>query len=180
VTRLGARSVVAVEANARAYLRCLIARELLDIPRTRFLLGDVLAYMRSAEQTFDVGLACAFLNHLTDPVEAIALLARCCRSVFVWNVVYDQSLFAKQPEMAPRFGPAQGHVHGGFSHTLYPHYYGDGLDYRKFLGGVQPSCCWMKSAEVVAALRHFGFTSVLSHEEDNPFGRAVSAVAVKP
>jgi hypothetical protein len=179
LAQLGAQDITAVEANARAYLKCLIAKEVLGIPRAHFLLGDALAYMRATTQTFDVGVACAFLNHMVEPVEVIALLARCCRRVFVWNVVYDESLFVKQPEMAPRFGPARENKHEGFRHTLHPHYYGDGVDYRKFLGGAQPSCCWMRSAEVVAALRHFGFTSVLSHEEDNPFGKAVSAVAVK-
>jgi hypothetical protein len=179
LTQLGAKDVTAVEANARAYLKCLIAKEVLGIPHSHFLLGDALAYMRVTEQTYDVGLACAFLNHMLEPVEVIALLARTCRRVFVWNVVYDESLFAKQPEMAPRFGPVRENVFGGFRHQLFPHYYGDGLDYRKFLGGAQPSCCWMKGAEVVAALRHFGFTSVISHEEDNPFGKAVAAVAIK-
>ena len=29
------------------------------------------------------------------------------------------------------------------------------------------------------ALRHFGFTSVVSHEEENPFGKAISVVAAK-
>ncbi|MSU69189.1 MAG: class I SAM-dependent methyltransferase [Opitutaceae bacterium] len=179
LTQLGAQEVVAVEANTRAYLKCLIAKEVLGIPRAHFLLGDALAYLRSGPPTFDVGIACAFLNHMVEPVEVIALLARCCRRVFVWNVVYDESLFVKQPEMAPRFGPARENSFEGFRHTLFPHYYGDGIDYRKFLGGAQPSCCWMRSADVEAALRHFGFTSALSHEEENPFGKAVSVVAVK-
>jgi hypothetical protein len=179
LAQLGAQEVTAVEANARAYLKCLVAKEVLGIPRAHFLLGDALAYMRTTERVFDVGVACAFLNHMVEPVEVIALLARCCRRIFVWNVVYDESLFAKQPEMVPRFGPARAATYGGFKHTLFPHYYGDGVDYRKFLGGAQPSCCWMRSADVIAALRHFGFTSVTSHEEDNPFGKAVAAVAVK-
>src|SRR5882757_3819341 len=166
LAQLGAKEITAVEANARAYLKCLIAKEVLGIPRAQFLLGDALAYMRTTERRFDVGVACAFLNHMVEPVEVIALLARCCRRVFVWNVVYDESLFVKQPEMAPRFGPAREHKYEGFRHTLHPHYYGEGVDYRKFLGGAQPSCCWMRSADVVAALRHFGFTSIRSHEEE--------------
>jgi hypothetical protein len=179
LAQLGAQEVVAVEANARAYLKCLVARELLGIPRARFLLGDALAYMRTVDRTFDIGVACGFLYHMVEPVEAIALLARCCRRIFLWAVFYDESLFVKQPALVPSFGPARETEFGGFRHTLYPQYYGDGLDYRKFWGGTQPSCCWMKSADILAALRHFGFTSIDSHEEDNLFGRAVAAVAVK-
>jgi hypothetical protein len=178
--RLGAGEVVAIEANARAYLKCLVAKEVLGIPRSRFLLGDAVSYLRTTDRTFDVGVACGFLYHLIEPVEVIALLARCCRSVFVWTTIYDESIFVKHPDLVPTFGPAQTHDFGGFSHVLYPHYYGEGLDYRKFLGGGQPTCCWMRGADVVGALRHFGFTSVISHEEDNPWGKAVAAVAVKP
>jgi len=179
MSKLGAHEILAVEANARAYLKCLVAKEVVGIPHAKFMLGDALAFMRETERNFDVGVACAFLNHMLDPVEVISLLARRCRKVFVWNVVYDESLFVKQPEMASRFGPPQEKEVGGFRHTLFPHSYGEGFDYRKFLGGMQPSCCWLRPADVVAALRHFGFTAVTSHVEENPFGKAVSAVAIR-
>ena len=179
LAQLGAQEVIAVEANAHAYLKCLVAKEVLDIPRAHFLLGDALGYMRTVDRTFDVGVACGFLYHMAEPVEAIALLARCCRRVFIWTVFYDESLFVKQPALAPQFGPPRAANFGGFAHTVFPQYYGDGIDYRKFRGGVQPSCCWMKSAEIIAALRHFGFTSVTSHEEENPYGKAISVVGVK-
>jgi hypothetical protein len=179
MAKLGAQEIVAVEANARAYLKCLIAKEVLGIPHAHFLLGDALPYLRDTDRTFDVGVACAFLNHMTDPVEVIALLAQRCRKVFVWNVVFDESLFVKQPEMTPRFGPPQSKEVGGFKHTLHPHSYGEGFDYGKFLGGAQSHCSWMRPAEIVGALRHFGFDRITSHVEDNPFGKAVSAVGVK-
>ena len=82
LSQFGAREVIAVEANARAYLKCLVAREVLGMPRVRFLLGDALGYMRTVGPAFDVGVACGFLYHMVEPVEAIALLARCCRRVF--------------------------------------------------------------------------------------------------
>ncbi|HWA10189.1 MAG TPA: class I SAM-dependent methyltransferase [Opitutaceae bacterium] len=180
LAQLGAREVVAVEANARAYLKCLVAREVLNIPHARFLLGDALGYMRTTEERFDVGVACGFLYHMIEPVETIALLARCCRQVFIWTVFHDESLFVKQPALAPQFGPPRAAEFGGFAHTLFPQFYGDGIDYRKFRGGVQPSCCWMKSDEILGALRHFGFTALTSHEEENPYGKAIAVAAVKP
>lgn len=178
-SKFGAQEVVAIEANARAYLKCLVAREVLDMPRARFLLGDALGYMRSAERTFDVGFACGFLYHMVEPVETLALLARCCRRIYLWTVFHHESLFVKQPALRPQFGPPRDAEFGGFRHTLFPQYYGDGIDYGKFRGGVQPSCCWMKGDEIVGALRHFGFTSVRSQEEENPYGKAISVVAVK-
>lgn len=176
---LGARSVTAVEANARAYMKCLIAKEVLRIDRASFLLGDAIEYLKSTDRVFDVGVAVAFLNHQVQPVQVIQLLAERCRKVFLWNVVYDEALFTLQPELASRFGAPQQAVCSGFTHTLHPHYYAEGFDVRTFWGGAKPSCCWMRGAEVVGALRHFGFDRVTSHEEENPFGKAVCAVGVK-
>jgi len=177
--RMGASEVQAVEANGRAYLKCLIAKEILGMGGVHFLLGDALAYLRANDRAFGAGVACAFLNHLVDPVEVIALLARACRQVFIWNVVYTPALFTLHPAMAARFGPGREAVHAGFRHTLYPHYYGEGVDYGKFVGGVEPSCCWMTAPDIVAALRHFGFERVVSREEDHLYGKAVAVVAAK-
>src|SRR5579862_3723444 len=41
VEAAGAASITAVEGNTRAFLRCLIVKELLGLTRSRFLLGDI-------------------------------------------------------------------------------------------------------------------------------------------
>ncbi len=173
----GARRVTAVEANARAYVKCLVVKEVLGLTGASFLLGNALPFLRAEGPTYDVGVACAFLNHLRQPVEVIELLARRCRAVYVWNVVYGPALFEKQPGLRPHFGPPQAAKWGGFPHTLHPHAYGEVHDYRTFWGGVEPDCCWMEAEEVVAALRHFGFTRVDVRREPSPFGEAVGVVA---
>ena len=53
IDKLGATSVTAVEANARAYLKCLIAKEVFGMPHSRFLLGDVLSFLNTTERTYD-------------------------------------------------------------------------------------------------------------------------------
>ena len=45
--RAGAAQVVAIEGNARAYLKCLIVKELLGLPRVQFLCGDSVALSSS-------------------------------------------------------------------------------------------------------------------------------------
>ncbi|MEZ5286815.1 MAG: hypothetical protein R2712_18800 [Vicinamibacterales bacterium] len=42
--RAGAREIVAIEGNTRAYLKCLVAKEILGIPSGRFVCGDFAAY----------------------------------------------------------------------------------------------------------------------------------------
>lgn len=175
----GVREVTAIEANARAYLKCLAVKEAMGLTRARFLLGNALSYLRSDSTPFDVGLVCAFLNHMTQPVEVIELMARRCRALFVWNVVFSDALFEKQPEMRHHFGPPVAAEWAEFRHTLFPHTYDRVESYRTFWGGMTPNCCWMSSADVVAALRHFGFKHVEARVEPSMFGEAVGVVALK-
>ena len=47
LSKRGARSVTAIEANREAYLRCLVAKELLGVERVNFLYGDAIDFLRS-------------------------------------------------------------------------------------------------------------------------------------
>lgn len=179
MSKAGAREIIAIEANARAYLKCLVAKEVMGIERANILLGDALPFLAAPPRRFDLGVACAFLNHFVDPLEVVEGLARCCDAVFIWNVVYHPSLFERQPELRPSFGPPVDAVRGEFKHRLFPMFYGDGIDYRQFWGGTKPSCCWMESDEILRALRHFGFANHRHSLEDNPFGKALSVVATR-
>jgi hypothetical protein len=179
LSRYGCAEIVAVEANALAFLKCLVVKESFPMAQAHFLLGDGLAYLRSATRDFDLGVAIGFLYHQRDPVEAIKLLLRRCRAVYLWTVFYHPSLFEKQPALRPAFGPACPSEHGGFAHTLYPHYYGDGAARSGFIGGTAPDCAWMTAADVAGALRHFGGEIVAQTDEENPFGRAAGFLVVR-
>ena len=104
--RLGAKSITAVEANARAYLKCLIAKETFGMPRVRFLLGDCLMHLRTPEQRYDIGVACGILYHLTNPVELLELLAARCEALFLWTVFYDPEFVAMNPVPGAKFSEA--------------------------------------------------------------------------
>jgi len=177
--RLGAAGIVAVEANVRAFLRCLVAKEILGIPRASFLLGDAISFLRANERVYDVCLAMGFLYHMRDPVEVIELLARSCRQVVLWTVVYSPRLLEKHPHLAPIYGAPFAAEWGGFSHTLYPCDYGESFDDRNFRGGVEPSSCWMTSDDILAAFAHFGFGNVRFELEDHFYGKALMLVAAK-
>ena len=65
--------MTAIEANTRAYLKCLIAKELLDMSRLGFLLGDFMEYLRGDPDHVDVCFASGVLYHVPNPVETLAL-----------------------------------------------------------------------------------------------------------
>ncbi|MFA5263283.1 MAG: hypothetical protein WC378_05615 [Opitutaceae bacterium] len=179
ISRLGCKNILSIENNPRAFLKCLVVKEVMDIQRANFLLGDALLYLKENRRQFDIGVASAFLNHLVQPVEIIEKFSKCCRALFIWNVVFDESLFEKQPEIKPTFGFPRTSEWEGFHHTLYPHYYGQPADYSRFWGGSQPSCCWMRSKDILEAVKHFGFQKIEWKEEENPYGKALCLVACK-
>ncbi|MBC8104440.1 MAG: class I SAM-dependent methyltransferase, partial [Cytophagales bacterium] len=62
--RAGAASIVAVEANTRGYLKCLIAKEVLGMPSAHFLCGDFVEYLRVNQMHYDLCFASGVLYHM--------------------------------------------------------------------------------------------------------------------
>src|SRR5437764_6675578 len=54
--RLGASSIISIEANAESFLKCLITKEILGLLRTQFLFGDFVEYLRTTDERFDMVL----------------------------------------------------------------------------------------------------------------------------
>jgi SAM-dependent methyltransferase len=176
--KMHAAGIIAVEANSRAYLKCLILKEIFGLSRTRFLLGDFLPYLRSSDAVFDVGFACGVLYHLTNPVELVEQLARRCRSVFIWTHFHDPAFLAANPEVSRLFRPGRTNTVGGFTHTLHQKGYGTAVQWKGFCGG-GADACWLSERDVLGAFEHFGFRITAKIVEQNPNGPALLFAAVK-
>jgi hypothetical protein len=179
IDRLEATAVTAVEANTRAYLKCLIAKETFGMPRARFLLGDCLAYLRAPGPHFDIGVACGILYHLTNPVELLELLAQRCDALFLWTVFYDPEFVAKNPVPGAKFTDALPMDHAGFKHTVHRFNYGPSLDWKGFCGGGEVFSYWMEKPEILGALERFGFTDFRTEQHPNVHGSALLVAARK-
>lgn len=179
LSRFGAAAVTAIEAHPHAFLRCLVAKELLGMQRVNFLYGDALAFLRETSNEYEIGFACGFLYHMTNPVETIELLCRRCRSVFLWTVHWDAERNGPNATGLDIKGPPFMAEHSGFKHTLHRHDYGSGFDYNKFFGGPAPYAHWMEKDDILAAFRHFGMSRITAEFEENPNGCAVRLVAVR-
>ena len=177
--RLGAKSITAIEASARAYLKCLIAKETFGMPSAHFLPGDCLTYLRTTHRTYDIGVACGILYHLTNPVELLELLGQRCRAIFLWTVFYDPEFIAKQPEPDKRFSPALPMEHADFKHTLHRFNYGASLDWKGFCGGGEVYSHWMEKPDILAALERFGFGDFRVEQQPNVHGSALMLTARK-
>jgi hypothetical protein len=164
--RHGAASITAVEANTRAYLKCLIVKELLSLQRARFLCGEAAAYLRTNPGRFDVVFACGILYHMTNPVELLELLARTTDRLLLWTHYYDANIMPDLEQSRSRFSECRKLEHAGFPHTLHRREYLDDVHDTRFFGGTAKDSQWMEREEILGALRHFGFTDLrLGFEE---------------
>jgi hypothetical protein len=179
--RAGAASVTAVEANTHAYLKCLIAKELLGMPRVKYLCGDFIEYMKNeVYPPFDLGVASGVLYHMINPVELISLLAGCCQKhLFLWTHYYDGA-WAKDKGLQEKFPSSQQVNFNGFSHTLVRQNYSDAqLGSASFCGGSRPYSNWMYREEIIRCLEYFGFADLRINfdEPDHPHGPAFALIA---
>jgi hypothetical protein len=175
--QLGADEIVSVEANSRAYLKCLILKEAFGLARSRFLLGDFMPFLRASRAQYDVGFACGVLYHQPEPVELIQLLATRCESVFVWTHFHDSAYLATNSKAAACFDASRASVVGGFEHTLFPRRYDSARSWKGFCGGGESSACWLSQTTILAAFEYFGFSVGRTVVEENPNGPAIMFTA---
>jgi hypothetical protein len=180
LTRAGA-TVTAIEAQTRAYLKCLIAKELLDITGARFLLGDFMEYLRGAPEHVDICFASGVLYHMRSPVETIARMADVADRLFLWTHVYDGDVIHASELLSPRFRSAEPASYGGFAHTLHRFDYAESLSGKGFCGGSAVYSNWLSRPDLLGALEHFGWRvgDVAFDDPRHPHGPALALVATR-
>lgn len=178
LVRAGA-TVTAIEAQTRAYLKCLIAKELFDMSGARFLLGDFMTYLAGEPGHVDVCFASGVLYHMRDPVRTLALLAGVADRLFLWTHVYDEDAVRASALLAPRFTGAESATYEGFEHTLHRFEYAQSLASNGFCGAGTEWSNWLTKTDLYSALDRFGWQidDVGFDTPDHPHGPALALVA---
>jgi 2-polyprenyl-3-methyl-5-hydroxy-6-metoxy-1,4-benzoquinol methylase len=158
LAKLGADRILAIEANAEAFLKCLVVKEILRTPRCRFLLGDCLKFLQESRGQFDMIFCSGVLYHMANPFELIKAISRHTGRVFLWTHYYDPDI-PLEPARSPKVV-----ICDGLELTFYEQAYGD-PDYGKFWGGNAPTASWLSREAIEQCFRHFGYD--LSVHEDN-------------
>jgi hypothetical protein len=179
--RAGAQEVISIEANPRAFLRCLVVKELLGLQRTRFLYGDFIQRLRAETERYDLCVASGVLYHLRNPVELLSYVARVTDRVLVWTHYYDETRISREPELARRFTGAITTWSESFRHTLHRFDYADVLATPAYCGGGAGFSYWLERADLLDAFRHFGFSRVEVGFEDvnHPHGPSLALIATR-
>ena len=158
---LGAESVLAIEASSEAYLKCLIVKELLGIPRCRFLFGDCTKYLNSTPGPFDMIFCSGILYHMQDPFELIQAISKNTDRVFIYTHYYNS--LAPFETVRKEYAV----VRDNLNLTYYERDYGD-KNSGHFLGGNKPTAAWLSREDIERIFLHFGFDLAI-HEDNAQF-----------
>lgn len=178
--KAGAASIVAIEANPRAYLKCLLVQQIMQLDKVNFLFGDFNAYLQSTSERFDLCIASGVLYHMKNPIELLALIAQKSQGLYLWTQYYDPKICTDR-SLRSKFSTSYQEEVQGFKHTLHPFNYGASRFWSTFIGGPARTSCWLSRQDILDALAFFGFTDIqINYEEVNPLhGPCFSLVAKK-
>lgn len=177
----GAAEVVAVEANRRAYLKCLIVKELLGM-QAKFRLAEMNAELEQMQEVFDLCVASGVLYHQQDPLRSLQLLAKVSDRLMLWTHYYDadhirklglEGYFHKRPGDTKKLGD--------LTIAYHPREYKEALEHAGFCGGATPHVNWMQREDILAVLQQLGYAHIETGFEhhDHPNGPAFALVATR-
>lgn len=171
--QVGARLITAGEANARAYLKYLLVKELYQLQDATFLHGEVMAYLAETEQRFEVCVASAILYHMSDPAGFLERCAQVSRRLFSWTHYAIPETIAQHPVLKDKITDCELAEFRGHEYTLYHYAYQEALGWEGFCGGAATTCRWITRDAIMAILRHCGYHKVdvlFDEPEQHPNG----------
>jgi hypothetical protein len=184
--RLGAQRIEAIEANKIAFLRCLVAKEVYNLRRSYFFLGDFVKALQRHKR-YDFIIACGVLYHMEQPLLLLERMAARTDNIFIWTHYFDDS---EMPRGDPRRAPfrSQKPPHDeitrvqtfhGMPMTQHLRSYYTSWKNNEYCGGAVDRHYWIEKADLIAALKALGFNDLrFTHEApDHPNGPAMSLFA---
>jgi hypothetical protein len=178
--RAGASHVTSVEANTKAFLKCLVVKELLQLDRCSFLCGDLLEYMEVNSEEFDLCIACGIMYHMAEPVRMLDLITKRASRLLMWTHVYDD-VALENHRLAKRLGPPTEAEYDGFRYRMHRYRYASDTRLAGFCGGTKPYSHWLPREELLRALEHLGWGDITVGFDDphHPHGPALALTAVR-
>ena len=159
-------SIDAIEANALAFLRCLITKEVLWVSRANFYLGDFTKWLENTEKHYDLVIASGVLYHSADPVHLLEMIGRRADAVFLWTHYFDEEAMPRGDLRRVPFSEAvETRVSHGVTVRLHERSYYKAWRDPSFCGGLQDRHFWIDRADILNLLAAMGFSRVLIADE---------------
>lgn len=138
-----------------------IAKELLG-PHANFTYGDIIKYLESNAEHFDVVWASGILYHQTDPVRLLECIAPHTDRIFLHTHCIDPERTARGP--ADERFDSRGDVRQswrGHDFHLHCYRYVDDFATKGFAGGPRKFAYWMERSDIETVLTELGFADIV-------------------
>lgn len=170
--QLGAE-VVAVDANAEAYLKMLVAKEIFGL-RARVLFGDFMEYLSTVKRgDYDLIFASGVLYHMEDPLELIRRICAASDRCFMMTHYYGDPIRKRHVriEKDNGYGPVP-HFRRAYRNK----------GFARFWGGIGSHQCWLERDDILRAFREYGHRHIeVLADDPHPLGPTLSFVtSAKP
>lgn len=176
----GARSVLAIEGNADAFLKCLILKNALNL-RTKYLLGDFTKYLFQDDVFVDLIFASGVLYHLVDPVEFLLRCGQVSNNLYIWTLYYDEKAIRANSYERKRFSQSkvEKRVIEGQTYEYHQRINTEGaFEGAKYSGGLQPVTNWLDRETLFRAIDCAGFEVVKTLDDVNPNLKSIPAINI--
>lgn len=170
----------AIEANKLAFVRCLITKELLEIKRAKFLLGNFLPWLEQTDVRYDLIIASGVLYHMSNPIHLLELMAGRSGAVYLWTHYFsDEAMPKGDLRRLALSGEVEKVLCRGQSVSLHRRGYHNAWKDKTFCGGMHDRHYWMEKSDIVRVLGLLGFDDIrTAHDQpDHPNGPAFSVFA---
>lgn len=170
----------AVEANKLSFLRCLVAKQLLELDKAHFMIGDFQKWLEFVPERYDLIVASGVLYHMTDPARLLELMADRSDALYIWTHYFSEEAM---PLGDIRRGAFSGAVKvkrfKDFEVRLHARSYHGAWRNKAFCGGMHDEHYWMEKNQILEVLKHLGFDDVRPDHDspDHPNGPSFSIFA---
>lgn len=178
--RAGASKITAVEANNRAFLKCLIIQKIFGLENAEFMFGDFNKYLEMEKRHFDIVIASGVLYHMINPVQALESITSSTHNLMLWTHYFDQRMIDERG-LSEYFEPVESQSFDGNNVFLAKRKYLEAVKWEGFCGGANDHAYWLTRDSLFTLLEHYGFRRIeIAFESlDHPNGPALALCATK-
>lgn len=158
--RMGAKKVTAIEANSRAFLKCLCIKEIFNLSQVEFQFGDFRAFFAENRQRYDAIIASGVLYHMLDPLQIIKQMSQITDQLFLWTHYYDADIINARSDLRAKFRKPEEVEVEGIRYQWVEQSYDTALGWKGFCGGSAPTSRWLTRASILDSLKARGYNRI--------------------
>ena len=159
--------VDAIEANKPAFLRCLVAKEIVGTRNAHFFLGNFIKWLQKDTGKYDLIVASGVLYHMSDPLDFLRLVAARCNALYLWTHYFSDELLPPGDGRRALFAPHPEIVYfDDIRVRLYQRTYAGTQTTTSFCGGMFDQHRWIDRSDLLRVLTALGFADLtIAHDE---------------